>query len=57
MRRDALVLHSLEMSRNLVLSTCGHMPLGLAATAVHDLLCGVIEGGLKEERWIGIHAP
>jgi DNA-binding transcriptional LysR family regulator len=52
---DTLVLHPLEMSRSVVLSTSEHLPLGLAATAVHDLLRGMIEGALKEKRWIGIH--
>ncbi|MBL6081879.1 LysR family transcriptional regulator [Belnapia sp. T18] len=53
----ALLLHPLEMSRHVVLSTSEHLPLGLAATTVQNLLCGVIESVLKEKRWIGIHAP
>jgi LysR family nitrogen assimilation transcriptional regulator len=53
----ALVLNPLEMSRQVLLSTSEHLPLGLAATAVHDLLRGVIENALKRKRWIGIHAP
>jgi len=51
------VLHPLETSCNVVLSTSEHLPLGLAATAVQDLLRGVIEDALREKRWIGIHPP
>ncbi len=52
-----LVFHPLEMSRHVVLSTSEHLPQGLAATAVQDLLREMIEAALKKKRWMGIHPP
>lgn len=54
---SALVLHPLELSRHVVLSTSEHLPLGLAATAVQDLLREAIEAALKTKRWMGIYPP
>jgi LysR family nitrogen assimilation transcriptional regulator len=51
---DSLVLNSLEISRIVVLCTSEHLPLGVAAGAVHELVVDVVQDALKRKRWIGI---
>jgi LysR family nitrogen assimilation transcriptional regulator len=53
----SLVLNPLDISRTVVLCTSEHLPLGVTATAVYELLEDVVQGALKEGRWLGIHAP
>ena len=54
---ESLVLNPLEISRTVVLCTSEHLPLGLAAAAVHELLGDLIRDALKRKRWVGIQAP
>lgn len=49
-----LVINPLGISRNVVLCTSEHLPLGAAATGVYDLLESLIHEALIEGRWIGI---
>lgn len=49
-----LVINPLEISRNVVLCTSEHLPLGVAATAVYELLESLIRQALDEGRWKGI---
>jgi LysR family nitrogen assimilation transcriptional regulator len=51
---DGVVVHPLDLSRNVVLCTSEHLPLGVAATAVNELLESVIHRALDENRWEGI---
>jgi len=51
-----LVINPLEFSRNVVLCTSEHLPLGATATAVYELLERVIHHALDEGRWAGIRA-
>ncbi|MBQ0921949.1 LysR family transcriptional regulator [Hydrogenophaga aromaticivorans] len=51
---DSLVLTPLDISRNVVLCTSEHLPLGVAGTAVYELLEDVVRKALKERRWLGI---
>jgi LysR family nitrogen assimilation transcriptional regulator len=50
----ALVINALNLSRNVILCTSEHLPLGTTASAVYDLLAGLIRDALKQKRWIGI---
>ena len=50
----SLVINPLDISRNVVLCTSEHLPLGAAATAVYDLLESLVQDALKEEKWVGI---
>lgn len=50
----SLVINSLNISRNVVLCTSEHLPLGATATAVYGLLENLIDEALKDGRWIGI---
>ena len=56
-----LVINPLEISRNVVLCTSEHLPLGAAATAIYELVERLIQHALDEDRWIGIrrieHVP
>jgi DNA-binding transcriptional LysR family regulator len=49
-----LVINSLDISRNVVLCTSEHLPLGATATAVYDLLDSLIREALEDGRWVGI---
>jgi LysR family nitrogen assimilation transcriptional regulator len=49
-----LVINPLEISRNVVLCTSEHLPLGVTATAVYELLESLIRQALDEGRWKGI---
>lgn len=49
-----LVINPLEFSRNVVMCTSEHLPLGAAAIAVYELVESVIHQALEEGRWIGI---
>lgn len=51
---DGVVIRPLDLSRNVVLCTSEHLPLGVAATAVNELLERVIHQALDEGRWEGI---
>ena len=53
----SLVLTPLELSRTVVLCTSEHLPLGVTATAVYELLEDVVQAALKEQRWMGIRPP
>lgn len=48
------VINSLDISRNVVLCTSEHLPLGATATAVYDLLDNLIREALEDRRWVGI---
>lgn len=50
----SLVINSLDISRNVVLCTSEHLPLGATATAVYELLENLIQDALQDGRWIGI---
>jgi len=50
----SLVINSLDISRNVVLCTSEHLPLGATATAVYELLENLIQEALQDGRWIGI---
>jgi LysR family nitrogen assimilation transcriptional regulator len=50
----SLVINSLNISRNVVLCTSEHLPLGATATAVYDLLDNLIHKALEDGRWVGI---
>lgn len=50
----SLVINSLGISRNVVLCTSEHLPLGAAATAVYGLLDNLIHEALADGRWVGI---
>jgi DNA-binding transcriptional LysR family regulator len=50
----SLVINSLDISRNVVLSTSEHLPMGATATAVYELLDNLIHEGLGDGRWVGI---
>lgn len=52
--KHRLVINSLDLSRNVVLCTSEHLPLGAAAIAVHEILEGVIQQALNDGRWQGI---
>jgi LysR family nitrogen assimilation transcriptional regulator len=49
-----LVINALDISRNVVLCTSEHLPLGAAATAVYDVLDNLIREALEDRRWVGI---
>jgi len=49
-----VVINSLNMTRNAVLCTSEHLPLGATATAVYELLENLIQQALDDGRWIGI---
>lgn len=49
-----LVINALDISRNVVLCTSEHLPLGAAATAVYDVLDNLIREALDDRRWVGI---
>ncbi|MEJ8816232.1 LysR substrate-binding domain-containing protein [Variovorax ureilyticus] len=49
-----LVINPLELSRNVVLCTSEHLPLGATATAVYQLLEDVINQALDQGGWEGI---
>ncbi|XAH22746.1 LysR substrate-binding domain-containing protein [Xylophilus sp. GW821-FHT01B05] len=49
-----LVINALDISRNVVLCTSEHLPLGSTATAVYDVLDNLIRQALEDRRWIGI---
>jgi DNA-binding transcriptional LysR family regulator len=51
---NSLVINSLDLSRNVVLCTSEHLPLGAAATAVYELLENLIQDALQDGRWVGI---
>lgn len=51
-----LAINPLEISRNVVLCTSEHMPLGATATAVYQLLESLIQDGLSQQKWEGIRA-
>lgn len=53
----ALVLTPLDISRTVVLCTSEHLPLGVAGTAVYELLEDVVRKALKDRRWSGIRPP
>jgi LysR family nitrogen assimilation transcriptional regulator len=53
----SVVLTPLDLSRTVVLCTSEHLPLGLTATAVYELLEDVVQAALKEQRWMGIRSP
>lgn len=53
----SLVLTPLDLSRTVVLCTSEHLPLGVTATAVYELLEDVVQAALKEQRWTGIQSP
>jgi hypothetical protein len=53
----SLVLTPLDLSRTVVLCTSEHLPLGVTATAVYELLEDVVQAALKEQRWMGIRPP
>jgi LysR family nitrogen assimilation transcriptional regulator len=50
----SLVINPLDISRNVVLCTSEHLPLGATATAVYELLESLIHEGLEDGRWVGI---
>lgn len=50
----SLVINSLDISRNVVLCTSEHLPLGATATAVYELLDNLIHEALGDGRWVGI---
>jgi len=50
----SLVLTPLDITRTVVLCTSEHLPLGVAAAAVHELLEDLVQKALKERRWMGI---
>ena len=57
---EPLVINPLNISRNVVLCTSEHLPLGAAAIAVYELLERLIQQALDERRWKGIrpfHEP
>jgi DNA-binding transcriptional LysR family regulator len=49
-----LVINPLEISRNVVLCTSEHLPLGVTAVAVYELLDNLVQEALADGRWIGI---
>jgi LysR family nitrogen assimilation transcriptional regulator len=51
---SSVVINSLNMTRNAVLCTSEHLPLGATATAVYELLENLIQQALDDGRWIGI---
>lgn len=51
---SSVVLTPLDISRTVVLCTSEHLPLGLAATAVFELLERVVNEALREKRWVGV---
>lgn len=50
----SLVINPLELSRNVVVCTSEHLPLGAAAAAVYALMESLIKEALKEKKWVGI---
>ncbi len=52
----SLVINPLDISRNVVLCTSEHLPLGVAATAAYELLGHLIQESLANGRWVGIRA-
>lgn len=50
----SLVINPLDLSRNVVLCTSEHLPLGATATAVYELLENLIREALAEGTWVGI---
>jgi DNA-binding transcriptional LysR family regulator len=52
----SLVINQLDISRNVVLCTSEHLPLGATATAVYELLGNLIQEALEDGRWVGIRA-
>jgi LysR family nitrogen assimilation transcriptional regulator len=50
----SLVINQLDISRNVVLCTSEHLPLGATATAVYELLGDLIQEALEDGRWVGI---
>ena len=50
----ALVINPLGISRNAVLCTSEHLPLGATGIAVHELLVNLIRQSLEVGRWAGI---
>ncbi|WP_309683423.1 LysR substrate-binding domain-containing protein [Polaromonas sp.] len=51
---SSVVINSLNITRNAVLCTSEHLPLGATATAVYELLENLIQQALEDGRWIGI---
>lgn len=51
---SSVVINSLGITRNAVLCTSEHLPLGATATAVYELLDNLIHEALRDGRWIGI---
>lgn len=51
---SSVVINSLNITRNAVLCTSEHLPLGATATAVYELLENLIHEALEDERWVGI---
>jgi LysR family nitrogen assimilation transcriptional regulator len=52
-----VLLTPLDITRTVVLCTSEHLPLGLTATAVYELLEDLVQRALKEHRWLGICPP
>lgn len=52
----SLVINPLDISRNVVLCTSEHLPLGATATAVYELLENLIDEALEDGRWVGIRS-
>jgi LysR family nitrogen assimilation transcriptional regulator len=50
----SLVINSLDISRNAVLCTSEHLPLGATAIGVYELLESLIRQALEVGRWLGI---
>jgi LysR family nitrogen assimilation transcriptional regulator len=54
---SSVLLTPLDITRTVVLCTSEHLPLGATATAVYELLEGLVQRALKEQRWLGIGPP
>lgn len=52
--KSSVVINSLNITRNAVLCTSEHLPLGATATAVYELLENLIHKALEAEGWVGI---
>jgi LysR family nitrogen assimilation transcriptional regulator len=53
----SVVLTPLDLSRTVVLCTSEHLPLGVTAAAVYELLEELVTAALKKQQWMGIRPP